>query len=463
MRQNRNGRSVVEFNGMQFSGNPTALAILEDAMEGDERPRGRRQWKGEGEEKGKENGNHGGHKPKQRLFTPRHSEIPEVALLEPAPEPRQIQEEPAVNVIANEKKEKKREEATMKNVNAQTDGTVQASIAPQPKATNDLPDLSQIVVKPLTEAERTKAELEIKARREFAEGAGERLAVIIREIAEIESDPEKLELSPTLRNRLADLKAMRAQLTVEDEGLRKHTEFSTFIASIRAARPEEANEYIEKALEMKRIEVTTETTGANLLFNNGKAYKPCPDSTGKVTSGAVVLVNELRKLVNAAKTAHQEALKNKVADIKAKGTVTCVQLLTAVPHPKGFVYILTQDDAKHETSILLECDGVTIRPIDGIGWLQNFVTNLKEKKLFVTVRELREGKLMRNPPLSQDTFNLTVNFRRMIQNAADKEKSQTKATTSSVEAPPAVQTATPPPAPPKKPNTRTKKATAKAT
>ena len=346
-----------------------------------------------------------------------------------------------------------------------------------------LPDMKKIQVpdfatatQPLSVEEQEKVREEVRKRREFAEWAGkmrvdietkfrEAVALIDPEIAEMESDTEELELSPTLRRRLATLKADRkrlekerdealAKIEVEDEGLRKHTEFAMFLAEIRDAKAEEeeAEKFLAKATARKRIRLTDRKTGTNLLFWKDKVYEPSPDSTGKVTPATVGLMNELRKLVKAAKdaaeAARQKAYDENVAEMKAEGEkITLSQLSTVNPHPVGPVYgqLPAREEKfrdgriyhERESHLLTKSDGRVIRPAKAVGQLANFFADLKARGISISVREFRERRLLteNGTRLPEDTYRLKLRFLNILLAALHIETASRPATAPSTPPP----------------------------
>lgn len=274
----------------------------------------------------------------------------------------------------------------------------------------ELPDLGEIEVKPMTEEEQVAADKEYQQRKQFAEGAGEKLAPIEREIAEIKSDPDKLELTPTLQRRLETLEATREKLLVEDEGVQKHTRFAALLERVRQAKPEEFDEYFCQAMEDGRYRETTDQKGkAHVIFHKGKAYELVPDATGKITAGSKALDAELRKLQSANREYRQgkgNAYQEAVTAIKAKATkgLTLSQVATEDPTPVGMAYgYLPRREETNprtqekypvpESHFLVECDGQVIKPVEAVGRLRTFFAELRENERYITVRDLKERRL----------------------------------------------------------------------
>ena len=306
---------------------------------------------------------------------------------------------------------------------------VVASLNPAPTtlAPTDLPDLNAIDVKPMTQEARAAADAEYKRRKDFAEGAGTKLAAINREITEIEADPERLALDLMGQERLTALKAARQRLTVPDEGVRKHIEFSELVAGVKSASQSEAGKWIAEATTKGRIRTTAATTGSNLIFWAGRVYEPVPDGTGKITSATLGLVAELRRLTDAAKVAQREERNAAIAALKSEATagmtLTAITLSTTLHAGKIYVFLPPKEEeirgekrwigASH---ILVECDGIILRPIRAVGRLENFFAELTARKRFVAVADLKTGRYS-GPRVADDIFRDIVGLLNILRAA----------------------------------------------
>jgi len=285
----------------------------------------------------------------------------------------------------------------------------------------ELPNLEEIKVKPMTKEEQVAADEEYRRRKQFAEGAGEKLAPIEREIAKIKSDPEKLELTPSLQHRLKTLEAAREKLLVEDEGIQKHTRFAALLEEVRQAKPEEFGKYFYQAIEDRRYRETIDPKGkSHVIFHEGKIYELVPDATDKITAGSKALDAELRKLQSANREYRQgkgNAYQEAVIALKAKATegLTLSRVATEDPTPVGTAYgylprreeTNPRNQQKYpvpESHFLVECDGQVIRPIEAVGRLQEFFAELGENERYITVRDLKEGRLGLGGRLPEEVF-----------------------------------------------------------
>lgn len=268
------------------------------------------------------------------------------------------------------------------------------------KSKVDLPDIKEIKVVPLTKKQQKQINEEYRKRRAFAEGAGKKIAIINREIADIESNPERLELSPTLQERLKELKAALAKLQVGDEGVEKHTKHATLIAEIRLARPEEFLKYFGESKARGIVSETNQVSGPHLFFVWGKAYEVMN------SPGAHAVEAELRKLQSANRKYRQNAYREAVTSIKGKATqgLTLTRVVTENPTPLGLIYGYlpprkepnprTQEKSSFpESHLLVECDGKIIKPIEAVGRSRGFFSDLAANGRYVSVADLKEGRV----------------------------------------------------------------------
>lgn len=278
-----------------------------------------------------------------------------------------------------------------------------------------LPDLENIEVPVMSEEDQTRAAEEAKKRRQFAEGAGKKLATVNRQIAVLKADPEDLEFSPTKQAQLKNLKATRAKLLVEDEAVRKHTEFVAFMEEVRQARPEEAMAYVRRAAETGRIRTTTRTAGANLLILGKTVYEPAPDSAGKVTPATLGLMAELRKLCQKGREALNERRKDEVVAMREEATegLTLTRIITEKAQSGKIYCFLPPREIKNpdgttrwlrSSHTLWECDGRLIRPLRAIGGLDRRFAELISCDAFVTVESVRAGRLILDRRLPDEPF-----------------------------------------------------------
>ena len=292
---------------------------------------------------------------------------------------------------------------------------------------SDLPDLDAIVVKTMTDEEKKAADAKIRARKQWAETAGKKLAVINREIAEIEKVPaEELELDPDRQKTLVNLKAARETLVnAGDEGLQKHLAFSTLMAEIKSATPDKAEKYVGVGITLGRIRFTEKTIGPANLILWDKTVEPVPDATGKVSLATIAFTNELRKLCNAAKASDR---KKAIDALKASATLTVGQLPhtgTAYGHLPARDVKLENGGVKHENEshFTVTCGSEKMRPAQAEGRLNGFWKELSEAGTYLTPKEFREGKLLRHID-STDEFKKTVAFLKIIRAAAFLERKE---------------------------------------
>ncbi len=308
-------------------------------------------------------------------------------------------------------------------------GNIKVPIADLSDGLLEFPDLAKIVVTEMSKEEEAAVEKEYQKRKVFAEGAGEKLAVTEHEIAKIKLDPEKLELTPTLQRRLETLEATRETLLVKDEGIQKHTRFAALLEGVRRAKPEEFDEYFCQAMEDGRYRETTDQKGkAHVIFHKGKAYELVPDATGKITAGSKALDAELRKLQSANREYRRNAYQGAVTALKARATkgLALSQVVTDHPTPIGLVYgyLPSREETNRvtkekypvpESHFLVECDGEIIKPVEAVGRLRKFFVELVENERYITVRDLKEGRL--GGRLPEEVFKELRGFLGIVQAA----------------------------------------------
>lgn len=201
-----------------------------------------------------------------------------------------------------------------------------------------LPDLEKIEVSevalPTLEGAKETIRTEAEGTRQWAEAAGAKIVQLrgnlekIRgEIRNLEKDPNS-KFSSTAQNMIGQLKAAENRekakldqlLSVENEAVRAHAEFSALVEEIRGTDPShlgEVREIYSRVIKLGHRQIVskkeidnTQATGKplrNLIFFEGVATVPAFNS-----AGGRALDAELRKLTDAAKL-------SKAASIKTRG------------------------------------------------------------------------------------------------------------------------------------------------
>ncbi|HEY9584257.1 MAG TPA: hypothetical protein VJI33_01615 [Candidatus Paceibacterota bacterium] len=292
--------------------------------------------------------------------------------------------------------------------------------------TSDLPDLDAISIKPMTDEEKKAADTKIRARKQWAETAGKKLAVINREIAEIEKIPaDDLGLDPDRQKTLADLRAAReTMVNAGDEGLQKHLAFSTLIAEMRSATPtpDNAKKYVDVGIALGRIRFTEKTIGSSNLILWDETIEPIPDAAGKIGPATIAFTNELRKLCKAAKTADRT---KRIASLKATAALTISQL-PALGCAYGYLPAREKLEkgvirCEEESHFTVTCGNERMRPVRAEGRLKDFWSELEQAGIYLTPAELKKGKIFHHIPENQD-FRRTLAFLNILRAAAFLEK-----------------------------------------
>lgn len=365
----------------------------------------------------------------------------------------------------------KREKTVGKSLNDLNNPDVREEILgglPDPGAV-EVPDFAAMGVKPMTDEEQQKLDEEFQHRREVAHAAGEKIAEIeLRfkqmiapielEIRQIESDPEKLELIPGLRERLKELKTARDtaikarenvldQLATEDEGVSKHIEFATLLDLVRKTEPRGVRELLFRAVKMGRLRETKDTQGkSNILYYQGRAFEPVPDMGGKVTPATMGLVAEFRKKIAADRQERRSDYDEAVETLKTKADpnfslarIVYEDPVPVVPEPVlVHGYLPKREEVRKvrreggkieeipqfvpESHFLVEYDGEEIRPVEAAGRLRKFWEDLVAKNDFITVQSLRKNRLILEKRLPEETLQRQIGFLRILRAAAALEK-----------------------------------------
>lgn len=331
-----------------------------------------------------------------------------------------------------------------------------------------LPDLSKIKVNGLTVEEKKRAEEEYLRNRAFAEAAGMKLADIETQIAEIETmGQEKIDLTPTLRIRLEELRKARSKILSTDEGVQKHTQFAAYLEEIRRATAtgafDKVNELLEKAVDMSRLQETTpeEAKGKpHMFWHRGKVYRLSME-----TNANIAMETELWKLIKAAREQRKENYQAAVTRIQASAEpgVTLLKACEEGTLRKVYVYLPGREEELpngerrkiSESHLLLEIDDKgTLKPVEAAGHLRRFFGDLSTQGTYLPIatfgRFLETGRLELAKRLPDDAFKNLLGLAKILR-AAMKVQETVEEAVSKVEEPSTLASETHPEIPPEIP------------
>lgn len=281
-------------------------------------------------------------------------------------------------------------------------------------ATQTLDELPKVEVKELTNEEKKEIEKEQAERERYAINTGEALDKIRREIAEIESDPKKLALSPTLQKRLFNLRSNMTEIqAIKDVGIKAHVELAAFLEECRhaVAEPEHLGELLEKAQKMGRIREVSEekAKGRAHIFYTGKygLWELVPDATGKISEGNRAVETELRGVLDAQKKMREERkkdIKEMIKELKEKAEkaspgMTLLRALGETPKEKHIIFCDVPADREKRlparTFLVLWDEKLrAFRPHEGLPGTESarFFAELDKLGVYASVESLKKGR-----------------------------------------------------------------------
>ncbi len=313
-----------------------------------------------------------------------------------------------------------------------------------------LPDLPNLDVNPLTDEDIRKAEQEAAGRRVWAETAGKTLAQLKTDKATIEGNPD-FAMSPTLKARHEAIIKKIAEIEgVQDEGVRKHAEFSELLNAIQSGSTNQVNDLVNRALNAGRIKEVQGARGPKVLYWHGGSYVA---TSG--TGGTDAIILELIKLAEKAKAENRKRWNDGVAAMKEKGSgLTLLAVGEGGPNdpaPVGFVYVHlprtetmdrtdpTKKFTVAESHLLVEVakiegkgrDGnpftqFVIRPIQAMGGRkrEELFDALVKSKAFLSVWDFRRGNLPRSlqEKIPAQAYENLFRFMRLLRAALEIER-----------------------------------------
>lgn len=191
-----------------------------------------------------------------------------------------------------------------------------------------LPDLTQIQVQELTEEEIIEREKKVQDRKQWAEGAAQKLTSIRERIAQLKRLAMHGVLTQEDKNEIAYLTELKTKiLSAGDEELQKHVQFAEFLEEIRNAVPhkELAKKFLNQVVAEGRYRFATEEEINQIrhdkkwpqgtIFFEGKIYLSVFPEEEK-SAGQRAIESELGKYIKEVKKMLAKERKSKTDEIK---------------------------------------------------------------------------------------------------------------------------------------------------